>query len=379
MTAGIDFHTSNLLFALSVDIDSWTVQELYAALGGEPVTVPFSAALGSRPVPVEVPAHTPKYLVCAPPVPKLWALCHGSAQSIRVIDFGESFSLPFSGQELPGTPLQFAAPELLLELPSHITEAIDIWALGSTIYALLGREELVCSMGYLPHHISIIVGLFGGKESMPESFWNAYCAAGMLKHLDEVKNALSLDWDRKIRVDRSVGLKKKAEEVLRRVVRVSMVIDPVHRAKAQAIVAMMPEAWETMEAISDDEEESIETLSDDEEESIENLSDDEEESIEALSDDEEEPIQPLSDDEEESIQPLSEDDEESIQESIQPLSDDEEESIQPLAMTVRVNPRFAMPEERENEEARKRRIEFGLGMAAVGVRSQSGTNQTDRV
>ena len=144
---------------------------------------------------------------------------------------------------------------------------------------------------------------------MPESFWNAYCAAGMLKHLDEVKNALSLDWDRKIRVGRSVGLKKEAEEVLRRVIRVSMVIDPVHRAKAQAIVAMMPEAWETMEAVSDDEEESIE-----------NLSDDEEESIEALSDDEEE-----------SIQPLSEDDEESIQESIQPLSDDEEEPIQPLS------------------------------------------------
>ena len=58
LTAGIDFHTSNLLFALSVDIDSWTVQELYAALGGEPVTVPFSAALGSRPVPVETPTHT---------------------------------------------------------------------------------------------------------------------------------------------------------------------------------------------------------------------------------------------------------------------------------------------------------------------------------
>ena len=43
--ARIDFHTSNLLFALSVDIDSWTVEELYAALGGEPITVPFSAAL----------------------------------------------------------------------------------------------------------------------------------------------------------------------------------------------------------------------------------------------------------------------------------------------------------------------------------------------
>ena len=55
LTAGIDFHTSNLLFALSVHIGSWTVQELYAALGGEPVTVPFSAALGFHSIPVEVP------------------------------------------------------------------------------------------------------------------------------------------------------------------------------------------------------------------------------------------------------------------------------------------------------------------------------------
>lgn len=38
---------------------------------------------------------------------------------------------------------------------------------------------------------------------------------------------------------------------MRRVLGVSIVIDPVHGAKAQVIVGMM---WETMEAISDDEE-----------------------------------------------------------------------------------------------------------------------------
>ena len=141
-------------------IDSWTVQELYAALGGEPITVPFSAALGFHSVPVEVPTHPPKYLVCTPPTSKLWALCSGSVQSIRVIDFGVPFSLPFSGQELPGTPRQFAAPELLLELSSHITEAVDVWALGNAIFELLGSGEVFGDLGVLPDQIAEIVGAF---------------------------------------------------------------------------------------------------------------------------------------------------------------------------------------------------------------------------
>ena len=54
-----------------------------------------------------------------------------------------------------------------------------------------------------------------------------------------------------MRVGRGGAFKKEAEEVMGRVLGVSMVFDPVHGAKAQVIVGMM---WETMEAISDDEE-----------------------------------------------------------------------------------------------------------------------------
>ena len=301
LTASIDFHTSNLLFSLSVDIDSWTVQELYAALGGEPITVPFSSALGFHSVTVEVPAHPPQYLVCAPPVPKLWALCNGSVQNIRVIDFGESFSLPFSGQKLPGTPLQFAAPELLLNQPSHITEAIDIWALGNTIYELQGWSELFYYLGNPKEYISDIVGTFGGKEAMPESFWNACCEMGVVEYLDESDPEL-LDWDGRFRGP----FKKDVEEVLRSVLGVSMVIDPVHRATAQVIVEMMPEAWETSMEVND-EEEIIQPLNDDEEETILN-SDDEEETIQPLNNgDEEEIIQPLINYNEETIQPPNND------------------------------------------------------------------------
>ncbi|KAA8914269.1 hypothetical protein FN846DRAFT_806204 [Sphaerosporella brunnea] len=105
--AAVDFHTGNLEFTQSVDIHSWSVEEVYAALGGELITVPHSAALGrldeSTPQ-IESP-HEPKYLVCPPSVSKFWPLCNSSTPNIRVLDFGESFCLPFkfSGQALPGT------------------------------------------------------------------------------------------------------------------------------------------------------------------------------------------------------------------------------------------------------------------------------------
>ena len=68
-----------------------TVQELYAALGGEPVTGPYSAAVEFNSVYIEVPAHPPKCLVCMPLLSKLWALCNGSVQNMRVNDFGQPF------------------------------------------------------------------------------------------------------------------------------------------------------------------------------------------------------------------------------------------------------------------------------------------------
>ncbi|KAF8535342.1 hypothetical protein BDD12DRAFT_808653 [Trichophaea hybrida] len=94
-------------------------------------------------------SHQPKYLVCLPSVSKFWALCNSSAPNIRVLDFGESFYLPFkfSGQVLPGTPEEFAAPELLLNLPGDVSKAIGIWALGYAIYQLLGSGSLFFSLG----------------------------------------------------------------------------------------------------------------------------------------------------------------------------------------------------------------------------------------
>ena len=45
----IDLHPGNLAFALTVDTNSWTVEQLYEALGGKPVKIPFDKALTRLP------------------------------------------------------------------------------------------------------------------------------------------------------------------------------------------------------------------------------------------------------------------------------------------------------------------------------------------
>ena len=62
--------------------------------------------------------------------------------------------------------------------------------------------------------------------------------------------------------------------MIRRVLAASIVIDPVHRANAQEISEMMPEAWETIEAFSDDGLETVKVM--EANEIIEDISGDEE-------------------------------------------------------------------------------------------------------
>ena len=130
-------------------------------------------------------------------------------------------------------------------------------------------------------YISNIVGTLGGKEALLESFWNACCKMGVVEYLDESDPEL-LDWDGRF--------KKDVEEVSRSVLGVSMVIDPVHRATAQVIVEMMPEAWVTSMEVNG-EEKTIQSLNDDEE------------TIQPPNNDDKETVQPPNNDDEETIQP----------------------------------------------------------------------------
>jgi hypothetical protein len=259
--ASTDLHTGNVAFALSVDIQSWTVEELYEALGGEPFKVPFAQApylSMSGLAPTDSP-HQPKYLVSTPPVSRLWELCSSSLQppNIRIIDFTESFRVPFSHelQRLPGTPRDFAAPELLLIMPSEITTAIDIWALGCTIYQMLGQDNPFIEIsGMFVNYIAEILVLLGGEENahVPERFQKAFCESQAVEvaNRKKLEDPFGMNWDEKmvwLRGDPEEGavpLEKADEAVLRRVIDAALVIEPANRAGAEAILAMMLEGWE---------------------------------------------------------------------------------------------------------------------------------------
>ena len=105
------------------------MEKLYAALGGEPVKIPFNKAvysydfLYSSRTPDIDSFHQPKYLVVPPSVSNLWALCAAPEPSIRLTDLSDSFRIPFHPDSDPFAvaPWEFAAPELLLKLPGEVT------------------------------------------------------------------------------------------------------------------------------------------------------------------------------------------------------------------------------------------------------------------
>lgn len=259
----LDLHLRNIAFEITADINSWTVEELYAALGGEPVKIPFHEAPDydcyNAPPLENASFHQPKYLVATPTVPHLWALCIASEPRIRLIDFSESFRLPFhpESQTLPGTPWEFAAPELLLNLPAEVTLSIDIWALGCIIYSLLGHcSPFIEPFGNLQHILAEIMIYTGGKDRMPESFRRAFSKFPALKSSEEQIGMLFHiipNWDCHLRgqLDNPdaddytpvAPLGTEDYEVVRAVIAASLVVDPAKRAPARKILEILREAW----------------------------------------------------------------------------------------------------------------------------------------
>jgi serine/threonine protein kinase len=141
---------------------------------------------------------------------------------ILVIDFTESFLLPFSGQAMPGTTMEFAAPELLLNLPADFSQNIDIWALGCCIYHLLAGFGFFVSFWDDSLLIADVVGALGGEKAIPERFRNAFSESGARAHLDVVH---PLDWNSRIKFmrgnleedDQSVPFSTEDEKVMGKV------------------------------------------------------------------------------------------------------------------------------------------------------------------
>ena len=255
-----DLHASNLAFALTTDINSWSVQKLYEALGGKPEEVPladaFEVLCAGCPRPT-ASSHEPAYLISPPSVICLWSLC-SSAPTIRITDFSESFRVPFvwSQQDFPATPRSVAAPELLLQMPTEITLAIDVWALACTVYQLLGTGGPFGGLcGNLASHLAGIMAILGGlTPRFREAFFNNG-AVDFATRPDFWRPS----WDDKIawmRRDPNDGtgddggpvpssLGTADESVVRKLVVMAFVIAPADRASASAILDMLQEGWGT--------------------------------------------------------------------------------------------------------------------------------------
>ena len=173
----LNLHLENIAFTIpNINLNSFTVGELYAAIG-QPVLIPANTHpcwYGDS----EFVNHQPEFLVDTPPVAKLWSLCSSSlpGPSVRLIDFTESFRIPFNPDHSePGTPLGLAAPELTLCFSSEITTSIDIWTFACTCWDILGRNCLFKAIFNTRAEIlADMMFLLGGKEreNIPERFWN---------------------------------------------------------------------------------------------------------------------------------------------------------------------------------------------------------------
>jgi serine/threonine protein kinase len=244
------------VFALTVDIHRWSVEEVYAALG-DPITVSMDDALQSvfcrAPHSEPESPHQPQYLVYPPLVSRFWALCSSSPSNIRLIDFTESFPVPFSPSaengRLPGTPRSVAAPELLLKLPSEVTPAIDVWALGCVIYRLVSADVPFDGVDDpLGDCLADIMLSLGGEMNIPGRFMDAFRESGAMISAQK-PGRHDLDWDEKFtmsREDRGIALGKEDEAVLRKVISTAFVIDPGARASAAEILALLLQGWQNM-------------------------------------------------------------------------------------------------------------------------------------
>jgi len=63
--------------------------------------------------------------------------------------------MKYGRRSLPGTPIDFAAPELLLRFASEVTMAIDIWALGCVMFQLFAQDNpFIGTFATLPEYIA---------------------------------------------------------------------------------------------------------------------------------------------------------------------------------------------------------------------------------
>jgi serine/threonine protein kinase len=159
------------------------------------------------------------------------------------------FSPSAENGRFPGTPRSVAAPELLLKLPSEITPAIDVWALGCVIYLMVSEDAPFDGVNDpLGDCLADIMLSLGGEMNIPARFMDAFRESGAMLSAQK-PGRHDLDWDEKFtmaREDRAKGFGKEDEAVLRKVMSAAFVIDPGARASMAEILGLLLQGWQNM-------------------------------------------------------------------------------------------------------------------------------------
>lgn len=98
---------------------------------------------------------------------------------IIISDFGESF-LQHEERHSLHTPVLLLPPELLFHEP--LGPAVDIWALGCSLYEILGERPLF--EGFMPDEDHIIAEMVSTLGPLPPRWWERWSKRSDFLHED---------------------------------------------------------------------------------------------------------------------------------------------------------------------------------------------------
>lgn len=168
----LDLHTGNILFEIP-DFQSWSVEQVYENLG-EPRKEQVTRLDGGPLTPC-----VPTYVVHPLNPTKFAHLFLNAGCRVRITDFGESFLYKAEGAQKPtvlGTPVSYAAPEVLFDESTTFGPGADVWSLACTTYEILGNQKLFES--FLGDRIDVIVDMVKAFGKFPERWWKAWATRG---------------------------------------------------------------------------------------------------------------------------------------------------------------------------------------------------------
>lgn len=157
-----DLHSNNILFSF-LYTSSRDVGDLYKQMR-EPRRLPVER-YDKEPTGPEAPEY------CVPPG-VIRQVCHKMTEAdarIVISDFGESFFSSDHPKQL-NTPTLLLAPEYIFD--QQAGSASDVWALGCTIFDILGRRHLF--EGFVPTEDDALVEIISALGPLPKRWWDCW-------------------------------------------------------------------------------------------------------------------------------------------------------------------------------------------------------------